>query len=234
MSVYRQSSYRTIVRLSTVALETPVKDSIPVTLINETSHRGERSDAVANREHILAQTRQLFAERGPATVSMSDIVTAANVGRGTLYRHFSNKGELCLAVMDEQIAEFQNEVLDRLREMTAVNTPTMQKLDEFLDRLVYFTETYAPLLQEAQRQGLHYFAKKEGTPQYWQQATVLGLLRTAVANQEIPANLDLDYLTDAILAPLNPQLFHYQRAVQEFSPERISAGLRALITRLRI
>jgi AcrR family transcriptional regulator len=181
----------------------------------------------------LAATRQLFAERGPAAVNMSDIVKAADVGRGTLYRHFPNKGELCLAVMDEEIAEFQNEVLVRLREMTAVSTPAMAQLDDFLDRLVRFTEMYTPLLREAQAQGLHYFEKKEGTPQYWQQATVLGLLRTAVASREIPADLDLDYLADAILSPLNAQLFHYQRTVQNFSPERISAGLRAFVARLQ-
>jgi AcrR family transcriptional regulator len=207
-------------------------DSIPLN-ITEESTQAERSDAIANRQRILGAARRLFAERGPAEVNMSDIVQASEVGRGTLYRHFPNKGELCLAVMDEEIAEFQNEVLAQLRQMTAVSTPAMTQLDDFLDRLVAFTETYTPLLREAQRQGLHYFAKKEGTPQHWQQATVLGLLRTAVAHHEIPADLDLNYLADAVLAPLNPQLFHYQRTAQDFSPERISAGLRTFVARLR-
>jgi AcrR family transcriptional regulator len=207
-------------------------DSIPLNMAEELAGQAERSDAVANRQRILAATRHLFTERGPAAVNMSDIVKAAGMGRGTLYRHFANKGELCLAVMDEEIAEFQNEVLARLRQMTVLSAPAMAQLDDFLDRLVLFTEMYTPLLREAQAQGLHYFEKKEGTPRYWQQATVLGLLRTAVANQEIPVNLDLDYLTDAILAPLNPQLFYYQRTVQDFSPERISAGLRTFVARL--
>lgn len=209
-----------------------MRDPIPLNMAEEPAGQAERSDAVANRQRILAATRSLFAKRGPAAVSMSDIVKSAGVGRGTLYRHFANKGELCLAVMDEEIAEFQNEVLDQLRQMTVVNAPAMAQLDDFLDRLVAFTEMYTPLLREAQRQGLYYFEKKEGMPQYWQQAMVLGLLRTAVANREIPADFDLDYLADAILAPLNPQLFHYQRTEQDFSPERISAGLRAFVARL--
>lgn len=205
---------------------------VPLPMAEEPDSQAERSDAVANRRRILAATRQLFAERGPADVNMSDIVKAAEVGRGTLYRHFPNKGELCLAVMDEEIAEFQNDVLDRLRQMAAENASALDQLDDFLDRLVSFTEMYTPLLREAQRQGLHYFEKKEGTPQYWQQATVLGLLRTALAHGEIPAQTDCEYLADAILAPLNPQLFHYQRTTQAFSPERISAGLRAFVRRL--
>jgi AcrR family transcriptional regulator len=211
-----------------------MNEFIPLDIAEESSGQPERSDAVANRQRLLEVTRRLFAERGPAAVSMSDIVKAAGVGRGTLYRHFANKGELCLAVMDEEIAEFQNEVLSRLRQMTAVSTPALTQLDDFLDRLVLFTEMYTPLLREAQQQGLHYFEKKEGTPQYWQQVTVLGLLRTAVAQAEMPAELDLAYLADAILAPLNPQLFHYQRTVQGFSPERISRGLRAFVAQLRL
>ncbi|MCA9923505.1 MAG: TetR/AcrR family transcriptional regulator [Anaerolineales bacterium] len=209
-----------------------MNDAIPLNMSEEPGGYAERSDAVANRRRILEVTRRLFAEYGPTAVSMSDIVKAAGVGRGTLYRHFPDKGALCLAVMDEEIAEFQNEVLDRLRQMTAVSAPAMAQLDEFLDRLVWFTETYTPLLREAQAQGLHYFEKKEGTPQYWQQATVLGLLRTAVSQNEILPDTDIDYLADAVLAPLNPQLFHYQRAVQQFSPERISDGLRAFVAQL--
>ncbi len=209
-------------------------DSIPLGMQHENDQQGERSDAVANRRRLLNVTRQLFAEHGPANVSMSDVVKAAGVGRGTLYRHFPDKGELCLAVMDDALADFQNEVLARLRDFAAVNTPAMMQLDDFLDQLVWFTDRYVLLLQEAQQQGLHYFQKKVGRPQYWQQTTVLGLLRTAVSNGEISAEVDLEYLSDAILAPLNAQLFHYQRVEQGFSPERIGAGLRGYVAQLKI
>ena len=209
-------------------------ESIPLGMQNEDAQQGERSDAVANRKRLLTVTRQLFADHGPANVSMSDVVKTAGVGRGTLYRHFPDKGELCLAVMDDALTDFQDEVLDRLRDLTADNAPAMTQLDDFLAQLVYFTDRYVLLLQEAQQQGLHYFQKKAGRPQYWQQVTVLGLLKTAVANGEISADLDLEYLSDALLAPLNAQLFHYQRMTQGYSPERISAGLRGLVAQLRI
>ena len=208
-------------------------ESIPLGMQNENEQQGERSDAVANRRRLLTVTRALFAENGPANVSMSDVVKAAEVGRGTLYRHFPDKGELCLAVMDDALTDFQDEVLARLRELTAENASAMAQLDDFLEQLVFFTDRYVLLLQEAQQQGLHYFQKKAGQPQYWQQATVLGLLRTAVSHGEISAELDLEYLADALLAPLNAQLFHYQRTTLGYSPERISAGLRGLVAQLR-
>jgi AcrR family transcriptional regulator len=211
-----------------------MSESIPLRVTNHAIGHGERSDAVANRQRILEATRQLFAEQGPEAISMTDIVQAAGVGRGTLYRHFPNKAELCLAVMDGQTAEFQNDVLDRLRQMTAANAPAMEKLDYFLDRLVYFTEAYTPLLREVQRQDIQHFEKKGGAPQNWQQATVSGLLRMAVASGEILADQDIDYLTDAILAPLNAHLFHFQRVEKGYLPERISAGLRDFVARLRL
>jgi AcrR family transcriptional regulator len=210
-----------------------MNEIIPLDFNPEPADQPERSDALANRRRILAATRALFDQHGPAGVTMSDIVKAAGVGRGTLYRHYPTKGELCLAVMDEEIADFQNEVLAHFRRMTDERALAMERLDYFLDRLVYFTERYAPLLREAQRQGLPYLEKKEGTPQPWEQATVAALLRAAGEGGEIPAGLDHDYLADALLAPLNAQLFFYQRDVRDFSPQRISAGLRGLVGRLR-
>jgi hypothetical protein len=63
--------------------------------------------------------------------------------------------------------------------------------------------------------------------------TVNGLLKTAVANGELPETLDVDYLADAILAPLKADIFYYQRQVRGFSLERISAGLRLMLAGLR-
>jgi len=206
--------------------------SIPLNMAQEPTTQAERKDAVANRQRILTAARQLFAEQGPEAVSMSDIVKAVGIGRGTLYRHFPDKGELCLGVMDEEIAAFQNEVLAQLRQKTAVSASTMDKLDAVLKQFVAFIETYAPLLREAQHQGLHYFASGKGVPHYWQQATVLGLLKTAVAHGEIPPDADIEYLSEAIVALLNAHLFHYQRTVRGYSPERISAGLRRFVARL--
>ncbi|WP_420630454.1 TetR/AcrR family transcriptional regulator [Candidatus Leptofilum sp.] len=209
-----------------------MKKSIPIHIADE-STRVERSDAVANRQRILAVAKELFAAQGPTAVNMSDIVQAANIGRGTLYRHFPNKGELCLALIDEQIADFQNEALGLLRQMTADEQTAVAKLIAFLDALVTFTEAHTPLLREAQRQGVHYFDNKV-TPQYWQHATVTGLLQTAVAQGELSPNINTIYLADLLLAALNAQLFHFQREERGLTPEEISANIRQLVLQLRL
>lgn len=189
--------------------------------------RAKRADAVANRELILATAQHLFAERGIAEVCMATIAEAAGVGKGTLYRGFANKGELCLALLDEDMRLFQNKTLFMLRE--TYGQPALQRLDTFLHSLVYFMETHAPLLRETQLHGMMPGAAAEThTWLPWFHTTIGVLLQQAQQNGETE-NLDLPYQVDAILAPLNPDLFLYQREVLGFDLERISRGLRQLV-----
>jgi AcrR family transcriptional regulator len=162
---------------------------------------------------------------------MATIAEAAGVGKGTLYRGFANKGELCLALLDQEMRDFQNRTLQMLRE--TYQQPALSRLDAFLHRLVHFTESQAPLLREIQRQGVLHSAAaaSHASPNMWLpwlQATVGILLQQAQQNGET-TELDIPYLIDAILAPLNADLFTYQREVLGFDLERISAGFRRLV-----
>ncbi|MCP4363037.1 MAG: TetR family transcriptional regulator [Chloroflexi bacterium] len=196
--------------------------------------RSERRDAVANRARILATAEKLFAEQGVANVNMADIAQATGVGKGTLYRRFANKGELCLALLDSQMSEFQDSMLARMQVLTADNVSKLKQLDQFIDALVYFTDAHSPLLCEVQREGLlpGLDNNRLQMPHFWQHMTVSGLLRSAAANGEIPPDLDIEYLADAILAPLKVDIFRFQQEVRGFSLVRISAGLRLLIASL--
>lgn len=57
-----------------------------------------RADAVQNRRELIETAAQLWASRG-MEVSMRQIASAAGVGVGTLYRHFSNRDDLLVAVV---------------------------------------------------------------------------------------------------------------------------------------
>lgn len=197
-----------------------------------TTAKGERCDAVANRKLILATAEKLFAQHGVANVNMAQIAQTAQVGKGTIYRRFANKAELCLALMDSQMADFQNVMLARMRRMTEEGVTPLGQLDQFLDALVYFIEDHAPLLDEVQREGLlgNYDLQ---VPHFWLHMTTSGLLRQAIEAQELVSHLDVEYLADAMLASLRANVFLFQRQVRGFSLERISAGLRVLVVGLR-
>lgn len=202
--------------------------------MNEDDGRAQRRDAAANRSKILETAERLFAAHGVSNVNMADIAQAAGVGKGTLYRRFANKGELCLALLDTQMADFQNGMLSRMQQMNMVGLPKLEQLQQFMDALVYFTDTHSPLLCEVQREGLLPLDNTRlQLPHFWQHMTISALLRTAAAAGEISPDLDTDYLADALLSPLKADFFQFQKNNRGFTLERISAGLRTLISGLR-
>ena len=59
--------------------------------------RKPRTDALRNRERILEAAKEAFTRSG-ANASLDDIAEQADVGPGTLYRHFPDREELLKAV----------------------------------------------------------------------------------------------------------------------------------------
>ncbi|MEV4150658.1 helix-turn-helix domain-containing protein [Amycolatopsis sp. NPDC049691] len=71
-----------------------------------------RSDALRNRERVLAAAEDEFAEQG-IDASVSDIARRAGVAKGTVFSHFATKEELIVAVVANHLAELK-EVAERL------------------------------------------------------------------------------------------------------------------------
>jgi AcrR family transcriptional regulator len=204
-----------------------VNDVIPV-VSEGPAPRGERSDAVENRRRILDAAEKLFAKHGVANVNMAEIAKGAGVGQGTLYRRFANKGELCLALLDTQMADFQNQSLGTLRDLTSRNEYKLEQLCWFLDSLVRFNARHAPLLCAAQRE-VTLPANPTDSPFTWQRLTVVGLLQAAERNKEIEAGLDLQVIADELLATVHPPVFNFLHAGNGYTLDRISEGLQRLV-----
>lgn len=64
--------------------------------------RRPRRDAQLNRERILDAATGVIAEDGP-NASLDKIASTAEVGPGTLYRHFPTRNELLAAVFTDRI-----------------------------------------------------------------------------------------------------------------------------------
>lgn len=64
--------------------------------------RPMRADACRNRERVIESARSVFATRG-SEASMEEIAKAAEVGVGTLYRHFPRRIDLVEAVYREDV-----------------------------------------------------------------------------------------------------------------------------------
>jgi AcrR family transcriptional regulator len=193
--------------------------------------RAERRDAAENRARILSVARELFAVHGAAEVNMADIAAAADVGKGTLYRRYPSKGELAFALLDDDLRAFQRQSLDALQRMAATGVPRLDQLGWFFESLATFTEQNMSLLREMQGLELGR-AQRIDMPHFWQYLTVRGLLLAAARAGELPAELDVELLAHALLAPLAPIYFRFLRLNRGYTPEEIGAGLRQMVRTL--
>jgi AcrR family transcriptional regulator len=66
--------------------------------------RPKRADARRNYDKVLAAAREAFADRGAST-SLEEIARRADVGIGTLYRHFPTRQALLEAVYVDEVEE---------------------------------------------------------------------------------------------------------------------------------
>lgn len=181
----------------------------------------ERVDAARNRRKVLAAAEALFAERGVAGVTMDDVAAAAGVGKGTLYRRFTDKGGLAVALLDERERELQERILSGppplgpgappLPRLSAFVAAYVQLLSAQLD-LVLMSETSSPgarLRTGAHgfwRQHCRYLLDEVGTPDAELRAEVLlaGLsaeqVRHWLVDRQVPVAALVERLSAAATA----------------------------------
>ena len=88
----------------------------------ETARRKPRTDALRNRARILKVAKDAFTRYG-AQASLDEIAKQAEVGAGTLYRHFPSREELLKAVYRteiEKLAEAQRTFAETLSPVEAL------------------------------------------------------------------------------------------------------------------
>jgi len=188
----------------------PVMDDDKLIILNEKS---QRADAVRNRQRLIDTARRLFEAEGVEAVSMSALAKEAGVGKGTLYRHFSDKASVCHAVLDDAMRLFQTQTLGYL----SLERPALDKLRWFIRRAVQYTADHLDLLREAALSGET--SSLEHPAHIWWRQTIYGLLaQTAYAG-------DIDYLTDMIYIMLDVRAIRYQMRARGYSVTYISNGL---------
>ncbi len=75
---------------------------MPKRSLPKTVARTPRADAQRNRERILEVAREAFTQHGPGA-TLDDIARRAEIGPGTLYRHFPTREALIEAVYRSEV-----------------------------------------------------------------------------------------------------------------------------------
>jgi len=195
-------------------------DGITITdnVISITTARPTRADAVKNRALLLDTARQLADDLGMDHVSMNAIAETAGVGKGTLYRHFSNKAELCQAMLDHDQQALQERTITRLREQADAPADMLQW---FLGEVLDFVWKHRDLLGATDQIDLL------GHPAHlWWRQTIRGLL-----SKLVPAP-DVEYFTDMLYVMIDIRTVSYQQTRFGYTKEQTITGLWQAVERL--
>lgn len=161
----------------------------------------ERGDAARNRALLLEAARRLVAERGADAVTTDDIVAAAGVGKGTLFRRFGSRAGLMMVLLDEDERAGQEAFLFGPPPL-GPDAPPTDRLVAFGRERIRFVHTHHQLLTAVNRD-----------PQSRYNAPAM-VLRTHVRVLLAAAHTtgDLDAQTDALLALLDVDYIEHHLA----------------------
>ena len=187
---------------------------------NTPSARTERRDATKNRQLILNTAQRLFEQYGVEQVSMNQIATEAQIGPGTLYRRYRNKGELCLDLIRDSIDLFFEDVEAYLKENAAI-IPANQRLKEVLSFFIRFRERKAQLLTGVEdTKSTNPHKSRAKSPLYIEiHQTLVDLFDEISAKKQ--AHSHNVFKADMVLMALSSDSYFFQKDVRGYSSEEI-------------
>ena len=104
-------------------------------MMAEAEGRKPRADGLRNRERLIDVAKLAFAEIGP-NISLEEIARRAEVGIGTLYRHFPTRDDIIAAVYRREVTQLAD-AATRLLE----TRPAGEALHEWLRLFVDYIAT---------------------------------------------------------------------------------------------
>lgn len=177
------------------------------------SPRSPRSDGLRNRQRVLDAARELFSERGPEA-SFTEIAHVAEVGVGTVYRHFPTRADLIEAVYEAEVASLR-EAVPRLLETQSPRLALRQWMDLFAGYLGVKGVLLSPLDSSGTR------SDRRSTHSKQQHVESLQELLDAGEGEEATLTAEELLLTigGVILTTDSPQLFAQRSHVLDFLAE---------------
>jgi AcrR family transcriptional regulator len=163
---------------------------------SQTKGRRPRSDARRNRERILAVAKEAFTRSG-ANTSLDDIAKQAEVGAGTLYRHFPTRDELLEAVYRTEV-----EKLAAAQRKFAEDLPPLEALRAWMLLFVDYIATkkiIAPALNTLVGGPSKVFEASHA--QIWE--AIRALVKRAIKSDDIRKDLDPIDLLRALIGVAN-------------------------------
>jgi AcrR family transcriptional regulator len=162
----------------------------------KTAQRKPRMDAQRNRERILEVAKEAFTQSG-ANASLDDIARQAEVGAGTLYRHFPTRDALLEAVYRtevEKLAAAESTFAETMLPMEALRSWMLLFVDYIATKKII-----APALNTIVGGASKVF--ESSYAQIW--GAIRSLVRRAIKSGDIRKDLDPIDLLRALIGVAN-------------------------------
>lgn len=186
----------------------------------------ETQDLYVHR--ILEAARELFIASGLQAVSMHAIAKRAGIGQGSLYRRFSDKGEICSMLLRDSSERFLLSLEQELLEPESA-FGALSHLRSSIGRIIDFIEQYAELLHLIKSE---FTGKKQLTqfehPFFRRLNGVLTELLGRAADSGQIAGVDPQFTATALIAVLSPDLYLFQQKQYGSTKKQITEGILAL------
>jgi AcrR family transcriptional regulator len=181
-----------------------------------------RADAARNRTRLLEVAARLAADCGAANLTMEAVATAAEVGKGTVFRRFGDRIGLMLALLDHHERELQAAFL--------TGPPPLGPDAPPADRLRAFG--VAVIRHEFTHRDLYLAAGADVSRRHTNPAQQLRLGHLCMLLRRARATGDIELLAQALLGYLDIALVDHLVERRGMSLDRLELGWGDLVERL--
>ncbi|MCL6459255.1 MAG: TetR/AcrR family transcriptional regulator [Gorillibacterium sp.] len=177
------------------------------------------------RDRILNAARMLFHEHGFDQVSMYQIAKTAEIGQGSLYRRYADKGEICSDLLRNNSERILEELEEDVRGRKS-DTSALELLRNIIRKTVDFIDERADLLLMIKSE----FMGKRQLTQYEHpffqrlNAIMTDLLTQAVVAGEV-RDVEPHFAASALISVLSPDLYLYQQKFHGATKEDMLQGI---------
>ncbi|HTG69880.1 MAG TPA: TetR/AcrR family transcriptional regulator [Candidatus Udaeobacter sp.] len=170
---------------------------------------------------ILHTANHLFTEHGVESVSMHQIAKSVGIGQGTLYRRYSNKGDLCMDMMKENFDIFISEIDEYLK--TAAQQTVQQRLSGVMRKIIAFIDKeskWLGVMQSYNKTEDHKADFFQSPPYQYLHNVLSSLFREAVESKQVH-KVDPAYMAHSFIAVQSPHTYRHLRHVMGYTCEEI-------------
>jgi len=181
-----------------------------------------RADAARNRARLLEAASCLVARDGVAHLTMEAVATAAQVGKGTVFRRFGDRIGLLQALLEHREEQLQHAFM--------AGPPPLGPDASALERLRAFGP--AVIRHEHLYGDLYLACRMDPVRTYTVPAHRLRLAHVALLLRLAGTDGDIELLAQTLLGFLDPGLMDHLLGQRCMPVERLEAGWRDLVDRM--